>query len=86
MINRHEHPVGWAQLMSELEDAHEHLGRLIAEMTENTDYGDPNLAVDLGHVFAHLNRAWYCRTKPDNLSDAEWESAREYPSDLRPIA
>ena len=29
MINRDLHPAGWAALVYELEDAHEHLGQLI---------------------------------------------------------
>jgi hypothetical protein len=32
MINLRDHPIGWAQMMFNLEDAHEHLGRLIQEM------------------------------------------------------
>ena len=34
MINIKDNPLEWSQLMSELEDAHEHLGDLIKEMRE----------------------------------------------------
>ena len=86
MINRREHPVGWAQFVAELDDAHEHLGNLLKEMLDDPGYDDANLRVDLGHVLAHLYRGWYCRNKPDNLTDEEWEAGRTAPSDLDPIA
>jgi hypothetical protein len=86
VINMREHPVGWAQLMDNLEDAHEHLGKLIKEMQADPKYADPEFAVDLGHVVAHLNRAWFCRDHSENLTDAEWELSRGYPKDLEPIA
>ena len=86
MINVRDHPVGWGQLMDNLEDAHEHLGKLITEMQADPKYGDPEFAVDLGHVVAHLNRAWFCRNYSENLTDAEWEVARGFPKDLEPIA
>ena len=86
MINRRDHPVSRTQFMAELDDAHEHLGKLIQDMTQDPAYGDSELRVDLGHVLAQLHRAWYCRDKPVNLTDHEWEVAREAPSDLEPIA
>jgi hypothetical protein len=86
MINIRDHPIGWAQMMFNLEDAHEHLGTLINEMQTDPTFGEPELAVNLGHVVAHLNRAWYCRNHSDDLTDAEWELSRAYPTDLEPIA
>jgi hypothetical protein len=52
MINIRDHPIGWAQMMFNLEDAHEHLGDLIKEMETDPDFGDSELAVSLGHVVA----------------------------------
>jgi hypothetical protein len=69
-----------------LEDAHEHLGNLIKSIQVDPQYGDPEFAVDLGHVVAHLNRAWFCRNHSENLTEAQWEVARAYPKDLEPIA
>jgi hypothetical protein len=86
MIKLREHPVGWAELMSNMEDAHEHLGNLIQEMTTDPEFDDPEFAVNLGHVFAHLNRAWCCRNHPEGLGAEEWEAAGEFPKDLEPIA
>jgi hypothetical protein len=42
----------------ELDDAREHLQNLISELAEDGSYDEANLSVDLGHVYAQLNRAW----------------------------
>ena len=86
MINKTEHPIGWSLLVQELQDAHEHLGQLLEDLCNNKDYGEEELAVDLGHVYGHLNRSWVRRNVEDDLTDQEWDSSREYPNDLRPIA
>ena len=85
MIKREDHPVGWAMLSYELADAHEHLGNLIKRLAEDFDYSEETLRVDLGHVYAHLNRAWYQRNTPHGLPQSEWDRASQYPSDLDPI-
>jgi hypothetical protein len=86
MIDRNEHPVGWAQFLYELADAHEHLGDMLKAVQADAQYDESRLRVDMGHVLAHLHRAWYCRNRPDNLTDHEWEAARQAPIDLEPIA
>lgn len=86
MINLRDHPVGWAELMSNLDDAYEHLGRVITEMQTDQDFDEADFAIHMGHIAAHLNRAWFCRNYPDGLTDAEWAAARAYPNDLEPIA
>lgn len=82
MINKSEHPVGWAMLMHELEDAQEHLAQLIANMDSDPDYGEGNLRVDLGHIYAHLNRAWHRRDVEEDLPDNGFEAASQFPKDL----
>jgi hypothetical protein len=86
MINSKDNPVQWALWLDELDEAREHLDRLIAALTAESEYDDSRLRVDLGHVMAHLNRAWARRNIPRDLTDEEWESFREYPKDLQPIA
>ncbi|GGA29617.1 hypothetical protein GCM10010981_18220 [Dyella nitratireducens] len=83
MINKKLQSVEWAAFMYELEDAREHLENLIKDLKENPDYGDPELRIDLGHVFAHLNRAW--RRSGRDLNDTEWEWASKFPDDLTPV-
>jgi hypothetical protein len=86
MINRNDNPVQWALFVDELNDPHEHLGNLISEMMTDTEYDESRLRVDLGHIVAHLNRAWARRNLTRDLTDEEWDAFREYPQDLRPIA
>ena len=87
MLSNAEHPVAWAMLVYELADAHEHLGELIARMEATGGMDDSEYSVHLGHVFAHLNRAWHGRNdpeldnKPEGLRD-EWS---RYPADLPPV-
>lgn len=86
MINSKDNPVAWDQLLSELEDAHEHLGNLIAEMAREGSIDVESYAVDVAHVYAHLNRAWNTRNIISELTDEQWEKGRSYPIDLEPLA
>lgn len=83
MIDKKLQPVEWAAFMCELEDAQEHLGNLIKDVEKDLGYGEPELRIDLGHVFAHLNRAW--RRSARDLNDAEWDWASKFPDDLTPV-
>ena len=86
MINRQEHPIGWSFLLDELSDAQEHLQSLLRDANNNPEYGEPELRIDLGHVFAHLNRAWYRRNVPEDLQETEWDTASSFPTDIEPVA
>jgi hypothetical protein len=83
MIDKKLQPVEWASFMYELEDAREHLENLIKDLERNPDYGEPELRIDLGHVFAHLNRAW--RRSARDLDDADRGWASQFPDDLIPV-
>jgi hypothetical protein len=85
MIKKDSDPVGWASLMYELEDAHEHLGKLIIAMNTDADYGDEEFRIDLGHVYAHLNRAWNRRNNPEKIPEDQWSVASRFPEDLEPV-
>ena len=86
MIDRNSNPTGRSFLIDDLQDAHEHLGNLIKELCSDSEYGEPELRIDLGHVYAHLNRAWRRRNVPHDFSDGEWEAAGAFPTDLEPVA
>ena len=76
MITKENAPIGWTLLISELEDAKEHLSILIKDMRQ---------IPDLGHVFSHLNRAWHRRDVREDLSNVEWENASQFPTDIDPL-
>lgn len=82
MIDKENSPVEWAGLMYELEDAHVHLSTLITEMTNDPSFDETDFRVQLGHVFAHLNRAWYRRNLRQDIAISEWEMASKFPDDL----
>jgi hypothetical protein len=86
MIRPDSNPVEWALLVQELADAYEHLGELIERMTQKNHCDENVFRVDMGHVMAHLNRAWARRNIGRELTNSEWEALREYPEDLKPIA
>ncbi|MEM1213349.1 MAG: hypothetical protein AAGI68_13755 [Planctomycetota bacterium] len=86
-LNQDDHPVAWSLWMDELCDAHEHLGKLIQDMTDAGSIDEADFGIDLGHVFAHLNRAWHSRDDPqlDNISQANFQKRSQYPTDLDPV-
>lgn len=83
MIDKKLQPVEWSEFMYELEDAYEHLGKLIKDVEQVKDYDNTHFRIDLGHVYAHLNRAWRRGVKPLADSDRDWAS--RFPDDLTPI-
>ncbi len=85
MINREKHPVAWAMLMYELEDASEHLAELIKEMLASGDFSEEEFKIHLAHVYSHLNRAWNGRCAEEWLADEQWQAASAFPGDLEPL-
>lgn len=86
MLRPDINPMEWASLVDDLADAHEHLGELIKRMMQDPRYDESSYQVDMGHVMAHLNRAWARRNIDRELTESEWEAFREYHEDLKPIA
>lgn len=86
MIDKSKDYVAWALLVSELEDAAEHIQKLISDMYEIDKYGEPELRVDLGHIYSHLNRAWHRRNEKgetaENPSEEVWTEWSMFPRDL----
>ena len=85
MINAQQHPVAWVGLLTELEDAREHLEGLIKSMNDVGSIEESVFGVDLGHVFAHLNRAWHSRNQTSEISEHQWPSFSQFPKDLKPV-
>lgn len=85
MINRNQHPLGWALFMYELEDAQEHLSDLIASLSTRSDVCEVDLRIALGHVYAHLNRAWFRRNVAEDFADADRDTATQFPEDIDPV-
>ena len=85
MVNEKEHPLGWIGLLTELDEAREHLEDLVKEMNSAGSADESEFAVHLGHVFAHLNRAWHSRNQNAEISEEQWSSFSQFPNDLDPV-
>ena len=85
MINRTDHYVEYALLVTGLDDAREHLETLVNAMTETGSISEDDFAAHLGHSYAHLNRAWHARNQTSELTDEQFVAFSEFPRDLKPI-
>lgn len=84
MINKSDHYAAWALLLYELEDAREHLDRLILHLVESGTYDEIELSVDMAHIYAHLNRFWHARNQTTKITDEQWPDFSQFPEDLNP--
>jgi hypothetical protein len=82
VINNDQNPVQWAMLGYGLDDARKHLEALIDKMSSGA-IDETDFAIDLGHIYAHLNRTWNKRSDVDGIAD--FAAASEFPTDLRPV-
>ncbi len=85
MINRKQNPVAYSAIQFELSDAIEHLKELTKNMHADAEYSDEEFAIELGHIYAHLNRSWNIRNRGDlelNIVEKEWGELSNFPSDI----
>ena len=85
MINKQSNPVHWSMLVTELDSARGHLELLHDGMVEAGCIDESVYAMHLGHVFAHLNRAWNNRDLKDEMRGDEWWKNSDFPNDLKPF-
>jgi len=85
MINSTDSYVAWALLVDELDEAREHLQGLIDRMATSGAIDEEEFGVDLGHVYAHLNRAWHARGQDGEISAEQWIQFSTFPKDLDPV-
>lgn len=83
MINQSTNPAEWALLIYEVDDAKEHLQGLLEQMAQGK-IDEMDYQVQLGHIYAHLNRAWNTRNKLGECSDEEREAFSAFPKDIKP--
>jgi len=86
MITKKDNYAEWALLMYELDDAREHLGALTREMTDASDFTEEDYRIQLGHIYAHLNRAWNTRDRTGTEhTDETFHDSSRFPKDIDPI-
>ncbi len=85
MINQDENHVAWVLLCDELTEAREHLVNLETEFAKSDEFDESEFRVQLGHVYAHLNRAWNARSQSNGVTDENWDEMSQFPTDIEPI-
>ena len=85
MINQSDNCVAWALLLTGLDEAQEHLKALVDQMHSAGFIDEPEFATYLGHVYAHLNRAWHARNQEEDISEEQWPVFSQFPKDIKPV-
>jgi hypothetical protein len=85
MINSKDNTVAWALLITNLDEAREHLESLTREMAQAGAIEDTEFEVQLGHIYAHLNRVWHSRSQSEDLTEEQWSVYSQFPKDLKPV-
>jgi len=83
MIESKENPVEWAGLMYELDDLKDHLESLINVMNENGEIQKEEYRIQIGHLYAHLNRAWNSRNATSDEVENNIEMFTKFPKDIK---
>ena len=83
MVNFEEQPEEWVALVTELDDAREHLQNMIDQMVLAKSIETEDFSVQMGHIYAHLNRSWYCRNGAEYANEGTWDEASAFPADLQ---
>jgi len=86
MINAKDNPVAWALIVQEVADAQEHLASLVEQLSRDGKIEEEDFLVQLGHGYAHINRAWNARNHAaERMTNVDWEAFTQFPRDIEPI-
>jgi hypothetical protein len=86
MINSTSNPVAWALLVQGIAEAQEHLASLAEQLSRDGMIEVEDFVVQVGHAYAHLNRAWNGRNHTaDEMTDAQWDAFSQFPLDIEPV-
>ncbi|WP_047816152.1 hypothetical protein [Rhodopirellula islandica] len=83
VIRPDDDPVRWDMLMAQITEAHMHLGQLITEIEDNSAIDEIDTMIQLGHIYAHLNRFWHGRNVASGDIDALYtDENSDFPNDV----
>jgi hypothetical protein len=85
MINKKDNYVAWALLVENLSEAQEHLQKFTENMIKRDSYDESEFSAELGHIYAHLNRAWHSRNQTSEITSEQWPVFSQFPKDLEPV-
>ncbi|QDV25860.1 hypothetical protein Q31a_41880 [Aureliella helgolandensis] len=73
----------WDMLLSQITEAHMHLGTLISEIEDSSEINEIDTMIQLGHIYAHLNRFWHGRNIAGGNVDAPYTDENSaFPDDV----
>ena len=82
MVNLEKNPVEWAGILYELDDLKEHLDSLIKQMSDEGKIDETDYEIQIGHLYAHLNRAWNSRSATVDTVEKNLGKYTEFPKDI----
>ena len=85
MINGKDNPVEWALMGYELDEVIEHLQNISNQFKPQSEVCEIEFGVDMGHVYAHLNRIWNSRNHKGDILQEQFDKYSEFPDDVELI-
>lgn len=85
MINKNDNPIEWALLMYELSDAHEHLEKLIKQMSSKDFIDEIDYKINIAHIYSHINRAYKSRAHIGDINTEKHTEFSQFPIEIDPV-
>jgi hypothetical protein len=85
VITKKDNYVEFAVLVMGLDEACEHLQELTKEMASSEEFSEVDFEVRLGHIYAHLNRAWNGRNHTGEVTFEQHVAYNQFPRDIEPV-
>ena len=83
LIRAEDDLLTWGMILHQLTEAHTHLGQLISDIQTDSQFDEVDAMIQLGHIYAHLNRFWHGRTIPGGNIDAMYtDENSSFPDDV----
>jgi hypothetical protein len=75
-----------AWILFHLQEGVEELERTIREISDDPEYGEPEFAAAMRHLYHHINTAWNARAASEERtnasSDSDFDQWERFPADL----
>lgn len=85
MISHTKNPVEWALLVMEIDEFAEHTKDLSEQMANDGKIDIEDYQIQVGHLYAHINRIWNARNHIGEITDELFEFHSKFPNDIAPV-
>lgn len=74
-------------ILFDLQDAHEDLTRIIADLKDDPDCDETEYRIDMAHLYHHINSAWNARhaTVDEIGAEGKYKKWGQFPQDIEPL-